>query len=669
MALIDKHIQVMYISGKDNPILDTRKVEEKFGVKPHQIPDLLLLVGDQADNIPGVRGIGKETAVNLLKKYGSIEGVLEHINELPLKISTALKSEYDRIKSLKSVYKLREDAFEGDIEELRVKPPKRNELIKILRELEFFSALLDISETPDLPEILPYKGERFSAISYYNGTFYLSDGKSIFKGDNPTGISEKFCINAKEIYKKYPDIGILYDLSIGDYLLLPEIEESTKERHTLESLALKYKAWKVPPNVGAFSSYLSSLIGDEIIRSLKEDGLWEIYINLELPLSKVLAYMEKNGVMVSVEILRQLEHEIVQEIGILEERIYENAGQRFNLNSPKQLANILFNKLKLPPVKKTKTGYSTDIEVLIELSKIHELPRLIIDYRELFKLKSTYIEPLSSYISHDGRIHPTFSQTTTATGRLSCYNPNLQNIPARGRWGKKLRKAFVSPEGYKLYSFDYSQIELRILAHLSGDENLRKIFAENRDIHYETAKFLFGKEEISEDERRVAKTVNFGITYGISPYGLSKSIGVDIDVAKRMIDSYYSRFPGVREWQRYVMEFASKNRYVQTLMGRRRYIFADPEKNDAYRRITINTPVQGSAADLIKKAMIDIYNILKGKKSRMILQVHDELLFEISEDEEHLVGEIKSLMENAIKLDVPIVVEVGEGKSWADTKG
>lgn len=306
--------------------------------------------------------------------------------------------------------------------------------------------------------------------------------------------------------------------------------------------------------------------------------------------------------------------------------------------------------------------------MLTELSRIHPLPQKILIYRELFKLKSTYIDGLRRYISEDGRIHPTFSQTTTATGRLSCYNPNLQNIPIRGDWGKKIREAFISPENYKLVSLDYSQIELRILAHLSGDENLKSIFIEDRDIHTEAAKALLQKDEINDDERRIAKTVNFGIIYGISPYGLSKAIGIDIDEAKRMIESYYNRFPKVKEWQNKIIRFAKERGYVQTLLGRRRYIYADPTSNDAYRRIAINTPVQGSAADLMKKAMIDIYEYLKGKRSRMILQVHDELLFEVHENEMDIIRDLKDLMENALDLSVPIVVEVGIGSNWAEAK-
>jgi len=671
MSLVDEDIRVMDIATEENEILDAGKVERKFGVKPHQIPDYLVLVGDTADNIPGVRGVGEKRAKELLNSFGSIEGILENINKIDRKIASAILAERERLLEFKrKIFSLDFEAFDGDVEDLRLLEPNRGKLIGILRELEFFTALNDIAEYPKLPEIKKYEGQDFISVAF-DGKWYFGNGREIFVSEkvSPEQLEGKYCINSKEIYKALPDAGKLYDLSIGDYLILPEIEEMEKDRHNLESLALKYKAWKITSPLGAFSAHLSSLIGEGILKTLKEENLWDIYENLEIPLSRVLAYMERNGVLISRERLEELGRELDENLREIEREIYNLAGMVFNLNSPKQLATVLFERLKLPPIKKTKTGYSTDVEVLTELSKLHPLPAKILEYRELFKIKSTYVEGLKKYIQSDGRIRPTFSQTTTATGRLSCLNPNLQNIPARGTWGKKVRECFIAPEGYKIVSFDYSQIELRILAHLSGDENLREVFYRNGDVHMETAKTLFGKDEISDDERRVAKTVNFGIIYGISPYGLSRSIGVDLDTAREMIKRYYERFPKVKKWQEEMIDFASKNGFVQTLLGRRRYIFADPRVNDEYRRITINTPVQGSAADLIKKAMIEIYELIMDKNSKMILQVHDELVFEIHEDEMDLIPKIKEIMENAIKLDVPIVVEFGIGENWAQVKG
>ncbi len=671
MSLVDEDIRVMDIATEDNEILDAEKVEKKFGVKPYQIPDYLVLVGDAADNIPGVKGIGEKRARELLVRFGSIEGILENINKLDRRIAGAILEEKERIIEFKRrIFSLDFEAFDGKIEDLKLRDPDKEKLIEILRELEFFTALSDIAEYPKLPEIKVYKGQSFTSVSF-DGKFYFGNGKEIFVSDEVKveQLEGKFCINSKEIYKVLPDTVNLYDLSVGDYLILPEIEEMEKDRHNLESLALKYKAWKPVPPTGAFSAHLAALIGETIIKTLREENLWEIYEKLEIPLIKVLAYMEKNGVLISLECLENLGRELEEKIKQIEREIYTLAGMVFNLNSPKQLGIILFEKLKLPKIKRTKTGYSTDVEVLTELSKVHPLPAKILEYREIFKIKSTYVDGLKRYIGSDGRIHPTFSQTTTATGRLSCLNPNLQNIPARGILGKKVRECFVAPEGYKIVSFDYSQIELRILAHLSGDENLREIFYRNGDIHTETARALFGKEDISEDERRVAKTVNFGIIYGISPYGLSKSIGVDQETAKEIIRKYYERFPKVKIWHEEVIEFASKNGFVQTLLGRRRYIFADPKVNDEYRRIAINTPVQGSAADLIKKAMIEIYQIIKDKRSKMVLQVHDELVFEIHEDEMDIIPKIKEIMEGAIKLEVPVVVEFGIGENWAQAKG
>jgi len=674
MSLVDEDIRVMDISSENNEILDAEKVEKKFGVKPYQIPDYLVLVGDTADNIPGVRGIGEKKARMLLVSFGSVEGILENINKIDRRMASLILAEKDRILEFKrKIFSLDFEAFEGEIGDLKLKEAERGRLVEILRELEFFTALNDVAEYPKLPEIKKYEGQDFISVAF-DGKFYFGNGREIFVSENvsPEQLDGKFCINSKEIYKVVPDAGKLYDLSIGDYLILPEIEEMEKDRHNLESLALKYKAWKPTYPIGAFSAHLSAIIGEEIQKTLRKENLWDIYENLEIPLSRVLAYMEKNGVLVSRECLEKLGRELDGKIKEIEREIYELAGMVFNLNSPKQLAVILFERLKLPPIKpikKTKTGYSTDVEVLVELSKLHPLPAKVLEYRELFKIKSTYVEGLKKYLQSDGRIHPNFSQTTTATGRLSCLNPNLQNIPARGAWGKRVRECFIAPEGYKIVSFDYSQIELRILAHLSGDENLREVFYKNGDIHLETARALFGKDEISEDERRIAKTVNFGIIYGIRPYGLSKSVGVDQEIAKEMIRKYYERFPKVKEWQEDMIEFASKNGFVQTLLGRRRYIFADPRVNDEYRRITINTPVQGSAADLIKKAMIEIYELIRDKRSKMVLQVHDELVFEIHEEEIDMIPKIKDIMENTVKLDVPVIVEFGMGENWAQAKG
>ena len=401
----------------------------------------------------------------------------------------------------------------------------------------------------------------------------------------------------------------------------------------------------------------------------------ETYTEIEIPLSYVLAKMENKGVFIDKEKLENLKREVKNNLEQLEKEIYEIAGIRFNLNSPKQLAEILFKKLKLPPVKKTKTGYSTDAEVLHKLANLHPLPAKILEYREFFKLYSTYIEPFFKYIKNDGRIHPKFNQTGTATGRLSCSEPNLQTVPIKTEFMRKMREIISSPPEYLLISADYSQIELRILAHLSQDENLKKAFVENKDIHSETAKAIFGKEDITYEERRKAKVVNFGITYGISPYGLSKELNIDVHEAQKIIERYFNRYPKVLDWIKKVIEQAREKGYVETLLGRRRYI---PEiKSDIKsvrefgERVAINMPVQGTAADLIKKAMIDIDKEFEKENidACIILQIHDELLIEVNEKMVNKVKDIvKEKMENALKLNVPLKVEIGVGKNWAEIK-
>ncbi len=673
MALIDDRVKVLNVA--DERLYDREAVLKKYGVLPEQIPDLLALVGDPTDNIPGVRGIGKKTAQKLLKKYGSLKNILANLDEIERtdrRAASALRKaleggEIDRL--LKLVTLATEPFF--TLDEIRMREPDRERLIKIYRFLDFYSSLREIAVSPDLPEPRPYSGEDVKGMGYDGEKVFLSDGEGIFVADRIPNDTPLYTVDLKGAYRKGltpgPD---LHDLSVGDYLLQPEIEdESRKNRHDLSFLALKYMGWEVVEPVEAFRAYLSAIIGEEILSELKREELYGVYRDIELPLVEVLASMETAGVKVDVEYLKEIEEEIERKIKEYEQRIYDIAGRPFNINSPKQLSGILFEELKLPPVKKTKTGYSTDVEVLTTLAKVHPLPALILQYRELFKIKSTYVQGLLKYVSEDGRIHPTFSQTTTATGRLSCYNPNLQNVPARGEWGERIRRAFVPEGGFVFADYDYSQIELRVLAHLSGDENLIRIFLEDGDIHTETARALFGKEEITPDERRVAKTVNFGIIYGISPYGLARALGIEVEEAKEMIERYYGRFPRVREWQREIMEFARDKGYVQTLLGRRRYVYADPFTNDVWRRIVINTPVQGTAADIIKLAMIDVHDLLRDFESRLILQVHDELLFEIREGEEDLLPKIKKVMEGAVELKVPVKVDFGTGRNWAEAHG
>lgn len=411
-------------------------------------------------------------------------------------------------------------------------------------------------------------------------------------------------------------------------------------------------------------------------KKLKKELLISLFQDVEMPLIEVLASMEKKGVKLKKEILERLSEEMEGQKKTLREEIYKIAGEEFNIDSPKQLGLVLFGKLGLPPVKKKKTGFSTDGEVLEVLAKIHILPKKILEYREISKLKSTYIDVLPELISsRDGRLHTCYNQTVTATGRLSSSNPNLQNIPIRSDWGKRLREAFVSPDKYFLLGADYSQIELRLLAHFCKDALLCESFKNDEDIHTQTAQEIFEVKEgnINEDLRRMAKTINFGIIYGMSAYGLSRSLQIEVNQAQDFIERYFKKYQGVKQYINRVIEEAKNKGYVTTMFGRKRYIpeiksFIRSKKEFAYR-IAINTPIQGTAAEIIKLAMIGIYRELKknGLKTEMILQVHDELILEVHKDEISLVKEIvKKEMESVVNISVPLKVKLSLGRSWAE---
>jgi len=417
----------------------------------------------------------------------------------------------------------------------------------------------------------------------------------------------------------------------------------------------------------------------EILKDkLDEDELDDIAKTLEFPLIRVLAHMERKGISVDVEMLEQFSEELTEDLEKLEKEIFEISGEEFNLNSPKQLGEVLFDNLGLPAGKKTKTGqYSTSESVLTKLASEYEIPSMVLDYRSLSKLRSTYVDALPKLVNEEsGRIHTELNQTVAATGRLSSSNPNLQNIPIRTERGREIRKAFVPADGFQLLAADYSQVELRVIASISGDENMIQAFKNGEDIHSRTAKEIFGLdslEDVTADHRRKAKEVNFGIPYGVSAYGLASRLGISNDEGKEMIDQYFERFPGIQDYIDETVKKAKDEGYVTTLLGRRRYIPEINSRNWNVRgfaeRTAINMPIQGTAADIIKLAMIQIDDLLhdSGYKSRMLLQVHDELIFEIHDDEtDELPGRLKEMMENAYTLDVPLDVEIGLADNWLD---
>jgi len=485
--------------------------------------------------------------------------------------------------------------------------------------------------------------------------------------------------------------GTLFDTMVASYLINPN-----KPNHNLEEVVLEYLSrrkrtlMEVLGKRGSFAdipieeaaSYAADTVGlifelkEILFNRLKEEGLEKVYFDIEMPLIYVLADMEKAGVKIDTKMLNCISKELERELDGIQKRIYFLAGEEFNINSPKQLGKVLFQRLGFQPTKKTKTGFSTELSVLEELAELHELPQEVLNYRSLNKLKTTYVDALPQLVNvKTGRIHTSFNQTATATGRLSSSEPNLQNIPIRGDWGKRIRKAFVAEEGKILLSADYSQVELRILAHLSQDRGLLEAFRKDLDIHARTASELFGVtiDKLKPDMRRIAKTVNFGVIYGISPFGLSETLSISREDARKYIEQYFDRHPGVKRYVEETLEGAKNRGYVVTLFGRRRSIPELKNQNLTIKqqgeRLAINSPIQGTAADIIKIAMIQIWKGLEemGLKAKMILQVHDELLFELPAQELRTVEDfVREKMEKAVELSVPIKVDIGHGRSWSE---
>ncbi|HDR91286.1 MAG TPA: DNA polymerase I, partial [candidate division Zixibacteria bacterium] len=412
---------------------------------------------------------------------------------------------------------------------------------------------------------------------------------------------------------------------------------------------------------------------NKLEEELTELGLYELFTTIEVPLIRVLAEMQISGVRLDIPFMKELSEKLKRDLNKLEGEIYESAGEEFNIGSPKQLSEILFEKLKLPVQKKTKTGYSTDAEVLQTLSAMHPLPKMIVDYRELAKLINTYLDALPQLVnSSTGRIHPTFQQAVTSTGRLSCKDPNLQNIPVRGEMGREIRKAFMPAKGNVLISADYSQIELRMMAHISGDESLIQAFRDGRDIHADTASRIFGVdiEDVTSEQRRMAKVINFGVIYGMTPWGVAGRLGIEFGEARKFVNAYFERYPGIADYMEKAPKDAEEKGFVETILGRRRY-FGDIKNSKGMKaflkRAAINTPIQGSAADLIKIAMLRIFERFEkdGLASKMILTVHDELVFDVPKDEIEMVKRItEEIMVSAMELAVPLTVDIGVGEDW-----
>lgn len=683
MQLVSDNVKVLNMHSSGVEWYDKEKVEEKFGIPPEKINDFLALTGDPSDNIPGIKGIGKKTAAKLLKKFNSLEAIFKNIDQIEdSNIKNKLLGNEKEAEQWKGLTRLEKNVpIAQSLEDLKYEGPDPEKLKDLLNRFELYSLVKEWLGTEENPQnfnkVDSIKVKEGQEICIYNndGKFLISDGKYIeaeekdklrlrlidFQ-DNPLVLEDakKFA----HLIGFYPKNKI-FDLSIMHYLLYPN-----RKNHSLSRILLEVGTTSEKPEAVSVSM---RRVYQRLFDELRENDLLRIYEEIEEPLISILYDMEKHGLLIDKELLVDLKKSLENKIQETEQKIYKLAGNEFNLRSPKQLSEILFLKLKLPPGKKTKTGFSTDFEVLKALSGKHPVVTELINFRELDKLLAAYINPLINCVNKEsGRINHEFQQTVASTGRLTSTTPNLQTLPVRTETGRKIREAVVAPEYHLILSCDYSQIELRILAYISNDEKLINDFDNNLDIHQQTACRIFGvkPENLGPEMRRKAKAVNFGIVYGISPFGLSKQLGITSTEAGNIIGKYYSNHPGVEKWQKKTIEGAIHSGFVQTIYGRKRRIpeLKSRREMEYGKRIAINTPIQGSAADIIKKAMILIDRELKNRKlkTKMILQIHDELLFEVplNEKEEVLKLTIPAMENAGRSVKIPLKVDYAFGKNW-----
>ncbi len=713
---------------------NTQDVIDRYQITPLQIIELKALMGDSSDNIPGVPGIGEKTATNLIVKYGSIENAYAHVDEItPNRAKEALRNHYDMAQMSKALATINIDCdYDYDWEAARLGDIYTKEAYEIIKELEFknmlsrfsvealaneaveksFRTVTDLGEAENLFEKaekqerlafeLIREGKEVLALSLalsaqevyiFPVQGFLTEGFLTERLSRAlAGVKEIVCLGLKE-QLKFLDVKTspaFWDVEIGAYLLNP-----LKDSYSSEELAGEYLGLSVPSRAELFgkqklsevleekpeefriyAGYLSYVLYEVLspIRArIREEGMEELYENMEMPLVFTLFSMERAGVQVEAKELKTYGDALAVRIGELEKEIYQEAGEEFNINSPKQLGVILFEKMGMKGGKKTKTGYSTSADVLEKLAPEHPIVSHILEYRQLTKLKSTYADGLAVYIGGDQRIHTTFQQTITATGRLSSVEPNLQNIPIRMELGRMIRKVFVPAKGYTLLDADYSQIELRVLAHMSGDENLIQAYREAQDIHRLTASQVFHIpfDEVTDLQRRNAKAVNFGIVYGISSFGLSQDLSITRKEAQEYIQKYFETYPKIKEFLDGCVKDAKEKGYVTTMFGRRRQVPELKSSNFMQRsfgeRVAMNAPIQGTAADIIKIAMVRVDRKLKeeGLRSRLLLQVHDELLVETHLDEIEQVKRILSEeMHGAARLSVPLEIDMKQGGNW-----
>lgn len=718
--LVRDNVTVRLAGTKETKVYTPERIKEEYGVEPRQMIEIKALMGDSSDNISGVKGIGEKTALSLIQKYGNIDKLYEEFKDSDLANGVKSKLEVGRNSAFESRFLgtiVLDAPINMDVDYYKLGAVDKSALSETLSELEMFKLLekLDLNRVStsdgsqaslfdvpksDLPkvEVSELTNEVLDEILKNHNEIYfifknkdldgvyleiMSDDKAYFTDDKELikkvfeSDNDKLCFEGKEAYKfafsnDSELLNVKFICDLAGYLL-----KSQASDYTVENLCATYKvAYRRDMEEYADIASLKNLC-TRLKAEIELTEMESLLYNMEQPLCEVLASMEYVGVKVDINGIEEFGVSLKSQIGELQKSIFELAGKEFNISSPKQLGVVLFEDLSLPCKKKTKSGYSTNAEVLESLVDIHPIISMILEYRTLTKLNSTYVEGLLKLIRDDGRVHSVFKQTETRTGRISSTEPNMQNIPVRKELGRNMRKFFVADEGKVLLDADYSQIELRVLASVCGDENMQNAFISGEDIHTSTAAQVFDmpKDFVTPEMRSAAKAVNFGIIYGIGAFSLSKDIGVSVAEAKKYINDYLNHYPKVNEFMDKTVDDGKKNGYVTTIFGRRRYIpelSASNKMLQAFgKRAAMNAPIQGAAADIIKIAMVKVYQRLKSENidAKLILQVHDELIIEVTEEDKEkakiILGEE---MTNAVQLKVPMVADVNEGKSWYDSK-
>ena len=729
LQLISDEVTVKLLKQTGHIMMTRDEFKNTYQVEPIRMIDLKALMGDSSDHIPGVKGIGEKTAISLISKYGSLDELYNNIDSVSGKTKEKLLADkYNAYMSYDLATIYREVPLDFALDDCKYNPTDNSKFRELLEEFEFHSLLkkLDLNVTSEntsssleeeklvIKNIEEFKNKDFAFYLETRGSIYSKSdvlGIGIYDGENgyfikKDDISKYKDLFSNDLYKFTYDLkkslvvldkfgikfnNVTFDTMIATYLLDYVVKDDIS--FVAQAFDVKMPMYEelygtdkrpievsdeVLADVCCSKAKFIYETREKILLELSNDGELDLFTNIEMPLVEVLADMELTGIKVDTEYLSGVETDLKSQLDILEEKIYEYAGCQFNIMSPMQLAKVLFEDLAIPYPKRIKDNkYSTSKDILDKIKFVHPIVDKILEYRTLAKLYTNYAVGLKDEVREDGRIHTIFTQTLTRTGRLSSISPNLQNIPARAEYSRLIRKAFIPDLGCKILAGDYSQVELRVFAHMSKATNLINAFINEEDIHARTAADIFkvSMDEVTKDMRRTAKAVNFGILYGISSFGLSEDLGIDVSTAKKFIDNYLETYPGIKLFQEKEIEDAYKYGYVRTLMNRKRIIEELNSKNYMIRssgeRMALNTPIQGTAADILKKAMVEIFMEFKKRnlKSKMLIQVHDELVFNVYEDELDIVKDIvRDIMENTFKLSVPLKVDIEVGNDWYEAK-